>query len=109
MTELPNCPILSASDVGALLRQVDALAAMGGAFRPRGAGRAVQPPQTLTLLPGHGGDFITYLGALVDEQVFGAKLSPYLARPEGGFVTAWTLLLSMQSRQPLLLGDSQAP
>jgi L-arginine dehydrogenase len=108
MNEISICPTLCASAVSALLPQVDASSAMRRAFRALGEGTAVQPPQTLTLLPGSAGDFITYLGALVDEQVFGAKLSPYLPRPEGGLVTAWTLLMSMQSGQPLLLCDSKA-
>jgi L-arginine dehydrogenase len=108
MNEIPICPTLCASAVSALLAHVDASSAMRRAFRALGEGKAVQPPQTVTLLPGSSSDFITYLGALVDEQVFGAKLSPYLARPEGGLVTAWTLLMSIQSGQPLLLCDSKA-
>jgi len=108
MIDTPVCPSFSASDVGELLRQVDVLSAMRRAFRALGEGQAVQPPQTLTMLPGGGGDFITYLGALVEEQVFGAKLSPYVVRPEGALVTAWTLLMSMQSGRPLLLCESKA-
>jgi len=50
MTELRNCPILSASDVGALLRQVDALSAMRSAFRALGEGRAVQPEDADVIL-----------------------------------------------------------
>jgi L-arginine dehydrogenase len=67
----------------------------------------VQPPQTLTLLPRDAGDFITYLGVLAEAKVFGAKLSPYLSRPGGGFVTAWTILMSMETGQPILLCDSK--
>jgi L-arginine dehydrogenase len=108
MTNITPCPVLCAADVAAMIRQVDVLSAMRRVFRALGEGHAVQPPQTLTLLPDGVGDFITYLGASRDEQVFGAKLSPYLPRPEGARVTAWTLLMSMQSGQPLLLCDSKA-
>jgi L-arginine dehydrogenase len=80
---------------------------MREAFRSLGGGTAVQPPQTLTLLPQDAGDFITYLGVLAEAKVFGAKLSPYLSRPGGGLVTAWTVLMSMETGQPILLCDSK--
>jgi len=76
-------------------------------FGSLGEGSAVQPPQTLTLFPQGAGDFITYLGVLADAKVFGAKLSPYLARPGGGLVTAWTLVMSMETGEPVLLCDSK--
>jgi L-arginine dehydrogenase len=76
-------------------------------FRSLGVGTAVQPPQTLTLFPRDAGDFITYLGVLAEAKVFGAKLSPYLSRPGGGLVTAWTMLMSMETGQPVLLCDSK--
>jgi L-arginine dehydrogenase len=79
---------------------------MREAFRSLGAGTAVQPPQALTLLPQDAGDFITYLGVLAEAKVFGAKLSPYLSRPGRGLVTAWTVLMSMETGQPILLCDS---
>ena len=72
--------------------------------------RAVQPPQTLTLFPDQAGDFITYLGALADAHVFGAKLSPYVVtggKPDGRpIVTAWTALMSMRTGQPLMWCDA---
>ncbi|MBO0019933.1 hypothetical protein JJD16_14795, partial [Listeria monocytogenes] len=37
------------------------------------------------------------------EQVYGVKTSPYIVREQGPLVTAWTLLMSMQTGQPLLL------
>jgi L-arginine dehydrogenase len=80
---------------------------MREAFRSLGGGTAVQPTQTLTLLPQDAGDFITYLGVLAEAKVFGAKLSPYLSRPGGGLVTAWTILMSMETGQPILLCDSK--
>jgi len=70
-------------------------------------GQATQPPQSLTLFPSGAGDFIAYLGVLARERVFGVKLSPYVAAPSGAFITAWTLLMSMDSGQPLLLCDAK--
>jgi L-arginine dehydrogenase len=102
------CPIiLAAADVARLSGRVAAMEVMREAFRSLGRDTAVQPPQTLTLLPQGAGDFITYLGVLAEAKVFGAKLSPYLSRPGGGLVTAWTLLMSMETGQPILLCDSK--
>jgi L-arginine dehydrogenase len=44
---------------------------------------------------------------LAESKVFGAKLSPYLSRPHGALVTAWTLLMSMETGEPILLCDSK--
>jgi len=102
------CPIiLAAEDVARLSGRVAALEVMRDAFRSLGAGTAVQPSQILTLFPRDAGDFITYLGVLAEAKVFGAKLSPYLSRPGGGVVTAWTILMSMETGQPILLCDSK--
>lgn len=98
--------VLEAQAVRDHLANVDALGAMRALFRDLGQERAVQPPQTVTLLPGEGGDFITYLGANAGAEVFGAKLSPYLPRPGGPVITAWTMLMSSQSGRPLMLCDS---
>jgi len=38
--------------------------------------------------------------------VYGVKTSPYIVREQGALVTAWTLLMSMQTGQPLLLCDA---
>jgi L-arginine dehydrogenase len=99
---------LEEADVRRLLAGVDALAVMRDLFATLGRGRAIQPPQSLTLFPAGAGDFITYLGVLADSGVFGAKLSPYIVRPQGALVTAWTLLMSMESGRPLLLCDSMS-
>ena len=105
MTARPT--ILTALDVERLLGRVDSLSAMREAFRSLAAGTAVQPPQTLTRFPNDSGDFITYLGVIAERKVFGTKLSPYLVRSGGGYVTAWTLLMSMETGQPILLCDSK--
>lgn len=40
--------------------------------------------------------------------VFGAKLSPYLPRDGGPSVTAWSVLMSMETGEPLALLDAGA-
>ena len=70
--------VLSEAEITALLPKVNIVAVLERMFRSLAAGNAVQPPQTLSLFPKAAGDFITYLGVLADEQVFGAKLSPYI-------------------------------
>lgn len=106
----PHAPlVLDAAAVAALLPQVDALAAMRRLFTELGRGDAVQPAQSLTLLPGgqgFQGDFITYQGASHGAQMFGAKLSPYLPREDGAIVTAWTVLMSSETGLPLMLCDA---
>ena len=88
------------------LEKLQVRAAMEGLFRALADGRAVQPAQTVTVFPHGAGDFITYLGALANEHVFGAKLSPYLVTGGRPIVTAWTSLMSMLTGQPLLFCDS---
>ena len=61
-----------------------------------------QPPQTLPLFPGGAGDFITYLGAMANASVFGAKRSPYLVTGSKPVVSAWSMLMSMETVQPLM-------
>jgi L-arginine dehydrogenase len=99
-------PILEASDVAALLERIDVVETMRALFLALGTTRAAQPPQTLTLFPGGGGDFITYLGALDSAGVFGAKLSPYIVRSGAPLITAWTTLMSMDTGRPVLLCDA---
>jgi len=97
---------LDAGSVERLLPQVDVLNEMRQLFIGLGRSQAVQPPQTLTLLPDGNGDFITYLGALASAGVFGAKLSPYLVKDDRAIITAWTVLMSMETGQPICLCDS---
>ncbi|WP_262299263.1 ornithine cyclodeaminase family protein [Microvirga sesbaniae] len=97
-------------DEGAIERvlpDIDIRGALENMFRALADGKATQPPQTLSLFPNGAGDFITYLGVLADEKVFGAKLSPYIPGDGTALVTAWTLLMSMETGQPLLLCDSK--
>ncbi|MEV0286434.1 MULTISPECIES: ornithine cyclodeaminase family protein [unclassified Kribbella] len=84
----------------------DVLDALRTAFTELAAGTAVQPPQTVTLLPG-GGDVIAYQAAAGDA--YGVKVSPYLPQPSSpAVVTAWTLVLSTQTGRPAVLCDSAA-
>lgn len=104
--------VLDAEATRHILDRLDAPAAMRTLFTMLGEGRAVQPPQLSVLFPDGRGDFIVYTGALPDAGVFGVKLSPYLVAPavDAGsttaHVTAWTLLMSATTGQPLLLCDA---
>jgi L-arginine dehydrogenase len=98
--------VLDRDAIQPLLARIDALAVMRELFQSLAAGQATQPPQTLTLFPGGSGDFITYLGVLESASLFGGKLSPYISRPSGAVITAWTLLMSMETGQPRLLCDA---
>ncbi|MFJ1336610.1 ornithine cyclodeaminase family protein [Pseudomonas caricapapayae] len=89
-----------------LLTQVDVPQILRSLFRDLAAGQAVQPPQQLVEFPAGQGDFINYGGVLAQERVYGVKTSPYIVRKQGPLVTAWTLLMSMDSGQPLLLCDA---
>lgn len=89
-----------------LLQQVDVPQILRKLFRDLAAGQAVQPAQQLVVFPQGAGDFINYLGVLAEERVYGVKTSPYIVREQGPLVTAWTLLMSMDSGQPLLLCDA---
>ncbi len=81
-------------------------AAVRAAFSALAAGRAEQPLQTVLPLD-RGGDVITYPSALHDAGVFSLKVSPYLPQESGGaVVTAWTLLLSTATGEPVLLVDA---
>ncbi|MGE8186442.1 ornithine cyclodeaminase family protein [Pseudomonas sp. NPDC086278] len=89
-----------------LLAQVDVPQILRTLFRDLAAGQAVQPAQQLVEFPKGAGDFINYLGVLAQDGVYGVKTSPYIVREQGPLVTAWTLLMSMQTGQPLLLCDA---
>src|SRR3990167_6169215 len=89
-----------------LLAQVDVHQAMVTMFRELAAGHAMQPAQQLVEFPNGAGDFINYLGVLAEAGVYGVKTSPYIVREQGPLITAWTLLMSMQTGQPLLLCDA---
>src|SRR5471032_550900 len=97
ITQPQACELLAQVDVPKILRKL---------FRDLAAGQAVQPAQQLVEFPKGAGDFINYLGVLAEDGVYGVKTSPYIVREQGPLVTAWTLLMSMQTGQPLLLCDA---
>ena len=88
------------------LARVDVPQILRKLFRDLAAGQAVQPAQQLVEFPQGASDFINYLGVLAEDGVYGIKTSPYIVREQGPLVTAWTLLMSMQTGQPLLLCDA---
>ena len=98
--------VLAQAEARRLLQQVDVYQAMRQMFLDLAAGEAVQPAQQLVEFPNGAGDFINYLGVLGKDGVYGVKTSPYIRKPDGALVTAWTLLMSMDSGQPLLLCDA---
>ncbi|MBC3346327.1 ornithine cyclodeaminase family protein [Pseudomonas sp. SWRI196] len=104
---MPSAPyVMNQAQARELLGQVDVPQILRKLFHDLAAGKAVQPPQQLVEFPQGAGDFINYLGVLAEEQVYGVKTSPYIVREQGPVVTAWTLLMSMQTGQPLLLCDA---
>ena len=104
----PSPSWLNAAAVEDRMKRVDAVTAMRNLFEAHGQGQVTQPPQVLTLLPDNRGDFITYSGVLPEDGVFGVKVSPYVVTPSGGKVTATTMLMSLETGQPLLFCDSLA-
>ncbi len=98
--------VIQQTEARRLLQQVDVHQAMRRMFLDLAAGEAVQPAQQLVEFPNAAGDFINYLGVLAKEGVYGVKTSPYIKKPDGALVTAWTLLMSMDNGQPLLLCDA---
>lgn len=104
---MPSTPyVINQSQARELLAQVDVPKILRKLFRDLAAGQAVQPAQQLVEFPQGAGDFINYLGVLAEDGVYGVKTSPYIVREQGPLVTAWTLLMSMQTGQPLLLCDA---
>ena len=107
MSLSPGAPfVLQESDVKALLPKLNVLAAMRSLFESLAAGTAVQPPQQLVDFPNGQGDFINYLGVLSDEKVYGIKTSPYIKTEGKPLVTAWSMLMSMETGAPLLIADA---
>ncbi|WP_085724109.1 ornithine cyclodeaminase family protein [Pseudomonas sp. R37(2017)] len=98
--------VITQAQARELLAQVDVPQILRKMFRDLASGQAVQPAQQLVELPQGAGDFINYLGVLAEDGVYGIKTSPYIVRDQGPLVTAWTLLMSTQTGQPLLLCDA---
>lgn len=104
---MPSTPhVIHQAQARELLAKVDVPQILRKLFHDLAAGQAVQPAQQLVEFPQAAGDFINYLGVLAEDGVYGVKTSPYIVREQGPLVTAWTLLMSMQTGQPLLLCDA---
>lgn len=106
-----NVALWSEQDVAGRIAGLDVKGALRDAFAGLTSGATVQPPQTVTVFPGDHGDCIFYPGALWDRKLIGVKLSPYLAQraAEGKYpVTAYTVILSGETGEPVLLCDSLA-
>ncbi|WP_085715877.1 ornithine cyclodeaminase family protein [Pseudomonas sp. B28(2017)] len=104
---MPSTPqVITQALAREYLARVDVPQILRKLFRDLAAGQAVQPAQQLVEFPRGAGDFINYLGVLAEDGVYGIKTSPYIVREQGPLVTAWTLLMSMQTGQPLLLCDA---
>ena len=100
--------ILRQSDFDAHLAERDVLDALRAAFAGLANGTAVQPPQAAGLV-GDQVDVIWYPGILGEQKLFGVKVSPYFpGRKNGPKVTAWTVLFSAETGEPILLCDSLA-
>lgn len=99
--------VLDDQAIQKLIARLDIRSILERMFKSLGEGTATQPPQTLSLFPADAGDFITYLGVMANEKVFGAKLSPYIVNGGNPLVTAWTVLMSAETGTPLLLCDSK--
>jgi len=104
-----NGPIfLRQEDFDAHLPEEVVLDALREAFSALANGTAVQPPQACGVIADQV-DVIWYPAVLGTHNLFGAKLSPYLMkRKDGPKVTAWTLLCSTETGDPVLLCDSLA-
>jgi len=106
--ELAGLTILRQDDIDARLPAKDVLDALREAFAALAKGTAVQPPQATGLIADQV-DVIWYPGILGTHDLFGAKLSPYvMKRKDGPKVTAWTILCSTETGDPVLLCDSLA-
>lgn len=100
--------VLRQTDFDARLPERAVRDALRAAFLSLAKGTAVQPPQSAGVV-GDQVDVIWYPGILGDANLFGAKLSPYFpSRKAGPKVTAWTILFSAETGEPILLCDSLA-
>ncbi len=100
-------PVLDDAAIERLLRDVDIPRALRAMFADLHSGAAVQPAQSLVVFPKTPGDVITYSGVLEPARMFGVKLSPYIARSGPPLVTAWTLVMSLETGAPLMLCDAR--
>lgn len=102
---------LSEADALSRLDRSKVKQALRNAFAGLASGTTVQPAQTVTPFPQDEGDCIFYPGMIWDLNLVGVKVSPYISalKRAGKYpVTAYTLLLSASTGEPILLCDSYA-
>ncbi|MEH0580311.1 ornithine cyclodeaminase family protein [Streptomyces sp. B21-108] len=84
------------------------LAALREAFEELPHSESAAHGQFVIDLPG-GGDVIHYPAVLPAAGLYAVKVSPYLPQPVGpAAVTAWTMLMSLSTGQPVALLDASA-
>lgn len=99
-------PIITSQQIASILPCIDVISAMRNVFTSLALGCAIQPAQKVVLLPENRGDFINYFGVDLNRKQLGTKISPYIVTGEQPIITAWTLILSTETGQPLMLCDA---
>lgn len=101
--------VLDAGQVARRVNSIDVVSVLEEAFTGLANGSSVQPQQTVAELPGEAGDAIYYPAVTGAGRAIGVTVSPFLAGlADAGEppVTAYTLLLSVESGLPILLCDA---
>lgn len=98
--------VVQQTEVEQLLEQIDVCKTLRQLFADLDAGYGVQPAPQMVELPSGQGTVINYLGAISRQRVYGVKTAPHLTHEQGSSLTAWTLLMSMETGQPLMLCDA---
>jgi L-arginine dehydrogenase len=93
---MPTPLVIDQQHARHLLGQLDVPQILRKLFRDLAAGEAVQPPATGGI-PRRARRLHQLWRVLAEERVYGIKTSPYIVREQGPLVTAWTLLMSMDS------------
>lgn len=103
-TKLPVMQILSSPAVS----EAEVMTALQNAFLEVARGETELADQHVVKLPG-GGDVIHYPGVLASAGMYAVKVSPYIPQLSGAaIVTAWTMLISLATGEPVALLNSSA-
>lgn len=107
MTQDIQLPIiLQRSQILPLAGRLNVLGAMRALFVALADGKAIQPPQQRVEFANHAGNFINHLGVLSNQGVYGVKTSPCIKGSGNALITAWTMLMSMETGDPLLIAEA---
>jgi L-arginine dehydrogenase len=107
-----NIPVLDSDETQALLALIEPqqlLDNLRAAFAGFVSGASVQPPTAIAEYPDGEGDCVFLSGLLWDLDLLGVKVSPLSeSRRARGLhpVTAYTMLLSARTGEPLMMCDS---